>query len=126
MKPVRVLIIDDDERLLRIVARVCAKLGAAPLLASSAAAGRALIEHGDFDAVICDSQLDGGASGLALLERAHELAPGSTLVITSGDLPAAVPAHLVRLEKPYGLPELRQVIALALDARDAATLGARG
>ena len=123
---VRVLAVEDDERVARSLVRRLRALGVAPVLASDGEhALAAALGDATPDIVFSDVAMPGGMSGWELAVRLHELRPDLPVVMTSGyadDQPgrdAARHLDLPLLHKPYRLEELKDVLLRSLGRADA-------
>jgi len=83
MAVMRVLIIEDERVIRRIVAGSLANEGMSVTVAADIAAGRAALQAGKFDIVILDLTLPDG-SGLDLLKGLREAASASHIIVVSG------------------------------------------
>lgn len=117
MSELRILVVDDDDMVRRVVARVAREFGAAVAEADGAAALRAL-QAGDFDLVISDIRMP-PPDGLQLAAWVRGQRPGTRVLLISGfarpedeTLIAGLGATLLR--KPFDAAALRQAIAGAL------------
>jgi CheY-like chemotaxis protein len=111
----KVLIVDDDETLLRALARPLAKHYAVTTTTSSVEALR-LIETGErFDAIVCDLRmpwLDGAQLARAIAEQAPMQASRIIFVTgAGGDPAAALPPGAQVLTKPVNGDALREAVA---------------
>ena len=86
--PRTVLVVDDDDTLLRLVARVIARAGDRVLTASSGEAARALFEeHQDsVDIVVLDVSLPGGEGAQTLMPDMLAARPTLRVIVMSGAL----------------------------------------
>jgi DNA-binding NtrC family response regulator len=123
MRPATLLIIEDEERMRRLLELVLKQEGYELLLADSGEEGIRLLNHGGrIDLIITDLQL-GRNSGLDVLEAANRVLPGvPVLIITGfGTVKSAVEAMRKGaydyISKPVDHDELKIVIARALEAR---------
>ena len=107
--PRTVLVVDDDDTLLRLVARVIEKGGDRVLAASNAELARALFqEHvASLDAVVLDVSLPGGEGAETLMPDMLAVRPTLKVIVTSGaPLPFSLAAEVQRaggefLRKPF-------------------------
>ena len=85
----RILIVEDDEGLLRIIGEYLSAYGFEPELAGSAAQARNCLMRSKYDAVLSDLQLP-GESGLDLLGHVKSRYPGLPFILVTGSdsLPA--------------------------------------
>jgi DNA-binding NtrC family response regulator len=107
--PRTVLVVDDDDTLLRLVARVIARGGDRVLTASSGEAARTLFEeHADsVDIVVLDVSLPGGEGAQSLMPDMLAARPTLKVIVTSGALlPSPLALEVERiggefLRKPF-------------------------
>jgi two-component system NtrC family response regulator/two-component system response regulator HydG len=123
MRPATLLIIEDEERMRRLLELVLKQEGYELLLADSGEEGiRLLNNSGRIDLIVTDLQL-GHSSGLDVLEAAKRVLPGvPVLIITGfGTVKSAVEAMQKGaydyISKPVDHDELKILIARALEAR---------
>ena len=117
------LVIDDDERVLRAIARMLQNLGHEVATAGDGEAGLALARERIFDVAIVDRHMR-GLDGLAVLHRLRDVQPMCTRVLLSGviDLDSTLQAvndgavtHV--LEKPIGFQSLEAVVDESMRSR---------
>jgi PAS domain S-box-containing protein len=115
----RVLVVDDEESLVRLATRTLTELGYTPVgfTASATAVEAFLADPQRFDAVITDESMP-GTSGSELIRKMRAIRPEMPIVLVSGYLNAAV----VRRAREAGADE---VLKKPLSARDLATSLAR-
>ncbi|MSV32569.1 MAG: sigma-54-dependent Fis family transcriptional regulator, partial [Bryobacterales bacterium] len=117
----RVLVIEDEEKLRRVVQLQLQTSGYEVELAGTAEEGLALAERADL--VFTDLRLP-GMSGLDFLEKMHALRPGLPVVMMTafGSVETAVEAMKKGaadfLVKPFSLDHLTAVAAKALEMQD--------
>ncbi|MGH7235661.1 MAG: sigma-54-dependent transcriptional regulator [Nitrospiraceae bacterium] len=123
MRPPRLLIIEDEERMRRLFELVLKQEGYDLLLASTGEQGiRTLRDVADLDLIVTDLQL-GKQSGLDVLEAAKQALPDvPVLIITGyGTVKSAVEAMKKGaydyISKPVDNEELKIVLARALQVR---------
>ncbi len=80
----RILIVDDEANLRRMLAAVLSAEGYRAVEAASGADALALVQRQRPDAVLLDLQMPGGPDGLDTLERLHAESPGVPVVMMSG------------------------------------------
>lgn len=119
MNTPRILVVDDDELVRRVVRRVAARFGDVVAEVDGAGALRAL-ERQEFDLVISDIRMP-PPDGLELAAWLREERPDTRVLLISGfarpedeSAIAAVDASLLR--KPFDAGALRTAIAAALAA----------
>jgi CheY-like chemotaxis protein len=116
----RVLIVEDDPDQLSIRKLLVERAGYRVLTAQTSAQALAALGH-EPDAAVLDLSLPDTDSGLALIARFHEDAPGVPLAVLtgwSGALTGRPEAAFVRevLDKPCPPPKLMAAIARLLTA----------
>lgn len=79
----RVLVIDDEEPLRRMLLYVLGRLGHEVAVAAGGAEGLALAEKSAFDVVLCDLMME-GMDGRQVLGRLKTLQPALPVVLASG------------------------------------------
>ena len=80
----RILVVDDEESIRFTFETFLSEEGHRVETASSYDEGRDLVERERFDLVFIDIILEGGRSGMALLEDITELAPETETIIITG------------------------------------------
>jgi len=115
----RVLVVDDEESLVRLATQTLTELGYTPVgfTASATAVEAFLADPQRFDAVITDESMP-GTSGSELIRKMRAIRPEMPIVLVSGYLNAAV----VQRARAAGADE---VLKKPLSARDLATSLAR-
>ncbi len=115
----RVLVVDDEESLVRLATQTLTELGYTPVgfTASATAVEAFLADPQRFDAVITDESMP-GTSGSELIRKMRAIRPEIPIVLVSGYLNAA----LVQRAREAGADE---VLKKPLSARDLATSLAR-
>ncbi|MGE0394767.1 MAG: response regulator [Vicinamibacterales bacterium] len=78
-----VLIVDDDEPILRILAQWVTRLGYAPRIADSADAAIAELERGGIDVALCDIRMP-GKDGIWLSNQIRERFSSVAVVLVTG------------------------------------------
>ena len=105
MAPVRILYIDDDEGIRRLVARALARKGYEVSLAASGSEGLALVACDNFDLVAVDHYMP-GMDGLQTLEALRALPACPPVVYVTGSeesriaVAARPPTTSTRQSKP--------------------------
>ncbi len=123
MKRVKILVIDDDESLRRVLEYNLAQEGYAVLTAAGGEQGIELLKKERADLVVTDVRM-AGMDGLQVLERVHKLDPTIQVIILTafGTIEMAVEAmkggafHYI--SKPFNRDELRLTIKKALQLKD--------
>jgi DNA-binding NtrC family response regulator len=123
MRPATLLIIEDEERMRRLLELVLKQEGYELMLADSGEEGIRLLNNGTrIDLIVTDLQL-GHSSGLDVLEAAKRVLPGVPVVIITGfgTVKSAVEAMQKGaydyISKPVDHDELKIVISRALEQR---------
>ncbi len=107
----RILIIDDEEKITRILKEAIASEGYDVETCSSAEEALPLIEKGDIDIILCDLRL-GGMDGLDLLRRSRKISPGTDFVMMTAYASALTAVEAMRLGayeyliKPFQIDEV--------------------
>ncbi|MFH1834128.1 MAG: response regulator, partial [bacterium] len=114
----RVLVVDDDPQIRRIVRRVLEGDGFEHAEAADGREALAALRAGAFDLVIADHDLGRGMTGTDLLTVVRNLWSGIARVMLASAPPddAADVAHVV-LTKPCDPGELREAVRAAVDAQ---------
>ncbi len=116
----KILIVDDEEGLRRLLARVLGKEGFQAIAVGSGDEALAQIASEDFDLVITDIQMP-GMNGLALMRRLKEFDAALPVIVMTayGTVENAVEALRIGaydyLTKPFESDELRLTVAKALE-----------
>jgi signal transduction histidine kinase/ActR/RegA family two-component response regulator len=128
----RLLVMDDEPALLKLLRNVLTKLGYEVYTAKDGAEAIALYEAAKatgkaFDAVLLDLTVNGGMGGVETAARLKEIDPACKLIVSSGYSDAAVMSEFARygfaavIPKPWTVPELsdvfRRVIVAARDRK---------
>jgi DNA-binding NtrC family response regulator len=113
--PARVLIVDDEESIRRLVSKWTDLSGYEVKAASSAEAALLIMHAWTADVVVCDIRMP-GYSGIWLIEHLRELYPSTAIVISTGygqlDPSIMVRARITgHLAKPYD----RETLITSLD-----------
>ena len=122
----RILIVDDEPTVRRVVARICAREGYETATAENGELAIELLRNEHFDAVLCDICMP-GVSGLQVLERVKHLQIETPFVIITGYnmLDVAPPKKLMTLgaydfiQKPFSFQELVPIVGCAVASRGA-------
>ena len=123
MKRVKILVIDDDESLRRVLEYNLAEEGYAVLTAASGEQGLDLLKKEGADLVVTDVRM-AGMDGLQVLERAHKLDPHVQVIILTafGTIEMAVEAMKAGafhyISKPFNRDELKLTIRKALQLKE--------
>ncbi len=116
-RPLRVLVVEDDEAVAGLVLEMMRHLGHATLHATGPTDALAKLEAAtDIDLVFTDVLMPGGMDGLDLAHALRQAHPGLPVLLTSGygGAPARVAeAGLPLLRKPYSIMALRDALAAA-------------
>jgi putative two-component system response regulator len=118
----RILCVDDDEQVRRLVMRVVTAAGYDCSAAATSREARELLAGESFAVVLCDIELP-GESGLDLLAELSHQSPDIAIVMVTGhDAPAVADAALELgaygyLTKPFAANDLRIDLANALHRR---------
>lgn len=125
LKGGRVLVLEDEAPVSRVLARMLEKLGFACEVTSRGedtleVYEKAMAEGSPFDVVILDLTVPGGMGGEEAIKRLHSLDPEVKAIVSSGYSDGDVIAEhrkfgfQGRLTKPYGMDKLRDTIGEVL------------
>jgi DNA-binding NtrC family response regulator len=115
----RILLVDDDQHILRINNDVLENEGYKITTASCGEHAIEMMEKENFDLVVTDLIM-GQVNGLAVLQRAKELNPDRPVIITTGSLDVRYAIEAIRLNvddyllKPYGMSEFIERVSHCL------------
>jgi DNA-binding NtrC family response regulator len=118
----RVLIVDDDAEIRRVLTAVLVESGAEVAEAASATEGMARLGREDFDVALLDIQMP-DHSGLDVLRWARAAALDTELIVLTGHADVETAVEAMRLgacdfvTKPCRNAELRQAVAQAAETR---------
>lgn len=121
----RILVVDDDSQILRVIRRVLEADGRQVTTVGDAKAALAALEAGGTDVVIADLRLP-GTSGLELASAVRSRDPDLPVILLTGDASLdsamrAVELHVFRyLTKPVEPVELNRVVDEAVHTRELA------
>ena len=122
MSPVSLLVVDDDDALLRMLTEAAETRGYQVACAPSLAAADAALNRDHFDVAIVDLTL-GSESGLDAIRHIKEHAPDAEIVVLSASTSVASAIQSYELsafafvQKPFILAQLFDTIERALDCR---------
>ena len=124
----KVLLVDDDERLLRALQRQLSGEEITIQTATSASSARELCDRHDFDVIVTDHQMP-EVSGIEFLEGVRELDEDVVLMILSGKINASDALRAINrlgvfrvFSKPCNATELAKSICEAVELKRLATL----
>lgn len=113
----KVLLIEDDEKVADSFARSLRLLGHEIATATTAAGGREILRAKAVDVVVADHGLPAGETGTSLLAWARNAYPAVQRILVSGvgrpDNFTDEPPQQVFLPKPFNLRELMAVVQVA-------------
>ncbi|HZO12454.1 MAG TPA: sigma-54 dependent transcriptional regulator, partial [Polyangiaceae bacterium] len=119
---IEILLVDDDEEILRVLSEALRGAGYAVTTAPSSASAQLALGERCFDIAVCDQVLPDG-NGLYLLQRIRRAMPGCDVIVMSAHatVPDAVFAMQERathvLKKPFGIQELLDRVATLIETR---------
>jgi len=127
----RVLLMDDDEMVLRMAGRMLTRLGYDAEFARNGAEAIELYEEAcesgaPFDAVILDLTIRGGMGGREVVARLREIDPEVKAIVSSGYSNDPVMADFETygfvgvIPKPYEIRSLSEILKKAVDPADSA------
>lgn len=118
----RVLLVDDERMLRRVLARALARAGFEVVEVDNGFAALELLRRERFDLVVSDVQMP-VMDGLALLQALSVAESAVPVVLISGSLEVPGKEEAIRLgafdflRKPFDLTELRQIALRAVNSR---------
>lgn len=123
-RTMRILVVDDEQSVLELLALICAREGHEVATAASSTDALAQIKTGLFDLLITDIVMP-GMDGLELVRRSKTLHADLMAIVITGhagqytlaDVLAAGATDLML--KPFRAPELRARLKLAMEQRHA-------
>ena len=115
----RILVMDDEEALRKLMYRILSRLGYEVQTASEGAEAVELFQKAkasgcDFDAVVLDLTVSNGMGGVEAARRLKELVPSAKLVVSSGYSEAPVMSNFAEygfdgvLPKPWALSQISE------------------
>ncbi len=119
----RVLIIDDEQKITRILKNAIASEGYDVETCTGAEEALPLIEKGNIDIILCDLRL-GGMDGLELLRRSGEISPGTDFVMMTAYASARTAVEAMRLGayeyliKPFQIDEVTLLLRRISERRE--------
>ena len=122
--PGRILVVDDEEVIRRLIAQHLTGLGHACEQASDGRLGVAMASTGSFDVVLSDISMP-GCDGLTLTREVRRTAPSTPVVLVTGNATFDHALRAIRhgacdfLLKPFNLDTLDQTVRRGLDRRRA-------
>ncbi|SRR5260221_10469304 len=116
-----ILLVDDDEQILRFVSMALERAGFEVVTASGAQKALGLISQRAFDAVVLDHGLP-EMSGIEALIEIRKSSPGISAIFSSGRISQELASEALRmgasvLEKPYRMAKLVETIEELLARR---------
>ena len=118
----RVLLVEDDERLRKLLRELLVELGYVPIVAADGPSAIRSLKESSFSMLMTDIVLPGGMNGVELAANACRECPGLAVVYTSGYARGALPQGLGQLggrellEKPFTRRRLALALRAALDS----------
>jgi CheY-like chemotaxis protein len=119
----RILLVEDDPRVLALTLDLLAGLGYQVTCASNAAEALDVLKaDAKIDLLFSDVVMPGGVSGVTLARTARELIPDLAVLLTSGFMGdgSVAEVEFPLLDKPYETPVMAAKLRALLDARAAA------
>lgn len=114
----RILLVEDNERLRRIIARALSSAGWEVSEAADAAETLRLIENGvGCDVLLSDLQIPGDIDGMALADRVRAMRPDTRVLLQTGYYDN-LSSRYALLQKPYTLDQLLDAIQTVLESKD--------
>jgi CheY-like chemotaxis protein len=116
-RPLRILLVDDEELVRNGTADMLADMGHQVVQAASGAQALGMLRAGPVDLMVTDYLMP-GMTGLDLADEARQIRPGLPVLVITGfaDVAKGLPAHVTRLAKPFRQRELAGSIAHLVEA----------
>lgn len=120
---VTILLVEDEEPLRQVWAKVLVRLGYRVMLTGTAEEALTVLRHERVTCLLLDLHLP-GMGGIALLPEAFELDPTLAVIVVTGDREASTATAAMQsgvvdwLTKPFGLEDLGPAIERALEHRE--------
>jgi two-component system NtrC family sensor kinase len=122
--PARILVVDDEESVARLICETLAEEGHRTEPARDGRDALDLLRREEFDLVVADLRMP-GMGGATLCEEMERMKPGasSRILLTTGDTVSREPEAFARqkgiavLMKPFDLDDLRRAVRARLRAR---------
>ncbi len=116
--PARVLVIDDDKDMLRVISDSLEMLGYSVAEASNGVSGLRLLDEFDPDLLIVDFAMP-GMNGAEVAKAVRERRPGMPIIFASGysdtdAIERVIGAEARLLRKPFGIEDLKAAVMAAL------------
>ena len=111
----KILIVDDDEDLLRLTGEYLRSVGIEYDLADSAQQARNSLKHSGYDMIVSDFNMP-GESGLDLLRYVSSIYPETPFVLMTGSEDLRIKRESMRMgahayiQKPFYLNELGKIV----------------
>ncbi len=118
----RILLVDDNPSILRLLSEACRADGCVPATASTAAQALGLLADNQFDLIVTDIKMP-GLSGFDLLDSVKNKQSGASVVLITGAPSVDEAAFALRhgaydyLAKPFSVAEVRKLLARFRDDR---------
>ena len=112
----RILLVDDNPSILRLLSEACRTDGCVPATASTAAQALGLLADNQFDLIVSDIKMP-GLSGFDLLDAVKVTQPGASVVLITGAPSVDEAAFGLRrgaydyLPKPFPVAHVRKLLA---------------
>jgi DNA-binding NtrC family response regulator len=119
----RVLIVDDEEKIRRILEKELSGEGYDVETSSSGEDALPIVERGDTDIILCDLRL-GGMDGLELLRRSREISPVTDFIMMTAYASASTAVEAMRLGayeyliKPFQIDEVKLLLRRVSERRE--------
>jgi len=124
MKYGRILIVDDEPQILKLLSKLLSSLNCEVSTAGNGELALEMIGKEHFDLILLDLRLP-GLSGIEVLKEARSKSPASTIVVITayGSVDNAIQAMKLGaddfLQKPFDLEQLRMLVRRALERSEA-------
>ena len=118
----RILIVDDDHEMVRLLGQLVQREGQTPLLAKDGVEALQLIRAADPDVVLADLRMP-GMDGMELMRKAKELDPDLPVILITACTEVFAAVEAIRagaydyIAKPFQHQQVSRVVLRALNER---------
>ena len=106
----KVLIVDDNALVRRMIAHLLSEMAFTVVEANSAEAARAPLANDNFDVLLCDDDLGAGLSGSSFIAGEATLMPPTVVLMSGKPRPNGLLDSTHYLGKPFTLAQLSAVL----------------
>jgi len=110
MATAKILIVDDNTRVLQTIASLVRELGFFVIESASVEAALGLLAGGDVDVLLCDEDLGTDLSGGDFIGRNPTLMPATVVLMSGNPKPYGLAKNIRFLSKPFTSRQLEAVL----------------